>query len=169
MVARFAIFALVVLTVVPASLARADNVIVIPGRADVPVIINYHDARWAIVEGEHGLNRPGQVVPNVIGGRFVGPIRGLPRRGGYYPSTGTKPEVGRLEREPSTPAPTSAESYSRSWGASSAPTAPQTGAPTVTQVEPVPPADLPNSNPNMGEGYVQPPVIAPIITPRRRH
>src|SRR5262245_19421677 len=99
-----------------ATPSRAENVIVIPGRADVPVIINYHDARWAVVEGDHGLNRPGQVVPNVIGGRFVGPLRGQPRRGGYFPSTGTKPEVGLLEREPSGPTPTAAESYSRSWG-----------------------------------------------------
>ena len=155
--------ALALLVAAPATAARAETVIVIPGRADVPVIINYHDARWAVVEGEHGLNRPGQVVPNVIGGRFVGPVRGLPRRGSYFPSTGTKPEVGRLEREPSGPTPTAAESYSRSWGASSAPTAPQTGAPNITQIEPVPPADLPNPN---VEGANTPIIVAPTVVPR---
>jgi hypothetical protein len=156
---RFAIAVVGILIVASASAARAENVIVLPGRPDVPVIINYHDARWAVVEGEQGLNRPGHVVPNIIGGRFVGPIRGQPRRG-YYPSTGQKPEQGRLEREPSGPGPTAAEDFSRSWQTVPAPTA------TQTPPEPVPPADLPNPN-SMGEN-MPPIIVAPQIVPRRR-
>lgn len=164
MVRRFAIAGFVLSIVAPASLARAENVIVIPGRADVPVIINYHDARWRVVEGEEGLNRPGHIPPNVIGGRFVGPLRGLPRRGGYFPSTGVKPEVGRLEREPTTPSPTSAEDFSRSWSSSPSPTLPA----TAPEADAVPPADLPNTNPNAVPGGVPPIIIAPQINPRRR-
>jgi hypothetical protein len=158
---RFAL-AGVVFVVAATTLARAENVIVIPGRPDVPVIINYHDARWAVVEGEQGLNRPGHVTPTVIGGKFVGPIRYHVRSRGYFPSTGTKPELGRFEREPTTPAPSSAENFSRSWSSTPAPTAAQ---PTA---EPVAPADLPNSNPvPLGEGVTPPIIVAPQI--RRRH
>jgi hypothetical protein len=79
MVRRLAVAGFV-LAVCSVPLARAETVIVIPGRADVPVVINYHDARWRVVESEEGLNRPGHIPPNVIGGRFVGPLRGLPSR-----------------------------------------------------------------------------------------
>jgi hypothetical protein len=153
--------------VVSSVLAQAENVIVIPGRADVPVIINYHDARWQVVEGEEGLNRPGHVPPNVIGGRFVGPLRGLPQRTRYYPSSGSKPEVGRLEREPQTPSPASAESFQRSWSSSPSPTLPAAAPPE----DAVPPADLPNPNPiPLGvPGAGAPIIIAPQITPKGKH
>lgn len=166
MLHRIAIAACGFLVVAPASLARAENVIVIPGRAEVPVVINYYDARWAVVEGEQGLNRPGHVVPNVIGGRFVGPVRGQPRRGGYFPSTGIKPEQGRLEREPSGPTPTAAENFSRSWSSGPSQTAPAPAAAPMMAPDVVPPADLPN--PNAGEGANPPIIIAPTIVPRRR-
>jgi hypothetical protein len=159
---RLAIVVLGLFLTAAASAARAENVIVIPGRADVPVVINNYDARWRVVEGEEGLNRPGHVVPNVIGGRFVGPIRGEFRRGGYFPTTGAKPEQGRLELEPSGPAPTSAENFSRTWSSAPSPTAP------ATMGEPVPPADLPNPVP-LGEGVNPPVIVAPQFGPGRGH
>jgi len=50
------------------TVARADHApaIVVPGRPDVPVIINGRDARGAIVIGDWGLYRPGAVAPTVI-------------------------------------------------------------------------------------------------------
>ena len=45
--------------------ALADNepVIVIPGRAGVPVMMYGVDVSGAVIEGEWGLNRPGVVAP----------------------------------------------------------------------------------------------------------
>jgi len=167
MVRRFATAGFVFAAVCAAPLARAETVIVVPGRPEVPVIINYHDARWRVVESEEGLNRPGFIPPHVIGGRFVGPLRGQPSRGGYFPSTGVKPEVGRLEREPSTPPPAAAEDFSRSWSSSPSPALPAT-APAADAVAP---ADLPNPNPYpyAVPGAGAPIIIAPQITPRGRH
>ena len=139
-----------------ASTAKADSApqFVIPGRTGGPIIINHYDARWAVVEGDWGLNRPGHGTQTVIGGRYVGP----PRRAihSYHPTGNRKPELGRHEVEPSPDrqAPPPAESFSRNW--------------STTSSEPVPPADLPNPN---AEGVpVGPPIIvAPQIGPRRRH
>src|SRR5262249_40041596 len=140
-----------------ASVAQAADcapVIVIPGRADVPVVINHQDARWAIVEGECGLSRPGEVVPTVIGGRFVGAPTPWARRAGYYPSGGPTPKQGRVEREPERVAPTEAQDFSRSWSAG--PTNP-------------PPADLPNpQGPGMeGAPNTPPMIVVPQAEPRR--
>jgi len=94
--------------------------IVIPGRPGVPVIINGVDASYAVVEGEWGLGKGGQVQPTVYGGRTIDPV---PNVGHYYPSAGHLPGYGRLEIEP--PAnrrlPQPAESYHQSWSAQSAP------------------------------------------------
>lgn len=83
----------------PAALARADHqpVIVVPGRPDQPVIINGYDARGAIVEGDWGLYRPGQVSPTVTYGI---PLITGPGAGGYYPSAGHRPRSGRYEIDP---------------------------------------------------------------------
>jgi hypothetical protein len=59
---------LVILSVIASlcgvGIARADHApaIVVPGRPDVPVIINGRDARGAIVIGDWGLSRPGMPV-----------------------------------------------------------------------------------------------------------
>src|ERR1700756_1335333 len=88
--------------------------IVIPGRPDVPVIINGIDASYAVVEGDWGLAKGIHVQPTVYGGRYVDPT---PNVGHYYPSAGHLPGYGRLEIQP--PAnrqmPPEAESYYRSW------------------------------------------------------
>jgi hypothetical protein len=136
---------------------RADcaPVIVIPSRPDIPTVVNYFDARWAVVEGECGLNRPGHMAPVVIGGRFVGPVRGTIRRTRYFPATGQKPAQGRVETDMPPASPT-AEDFSRSWSVGPAR---------------VPPADLPSpSAAPSGEGaVVNPPiVVVPQFGPKQK-
>jgi hypothetical protein len=95
-------------------------VIVIPGRAGVPIIIDGVDASYAVVEGDWGLDKGVHVQPTVYGGRL---IDFEPRVGHYYPSAGHVPGYGRFEIEP--PAnrrlPRPAESYHESWSAQSTP------------------------------------------------
>ena len=167
MIYRLATIVFGLCTAVAAIPAHAGcvPVIVIPGNAGVPVVINYFDARFATVEGDCGLSRPGHGETTVIGGRYVGPLQGSIRRRGFFPKNGEKLEQGRREIEP--PAdrvlPTPAENFNRSWSSSSG-------------SEPVPPADLPNTNfpmgaPMGGEGApLTPPIIVvPQIGPRRQH
>ena len=102
------------------ALADQGPVIVIPGRAGVPIIISGVDASYAVVEGDWGLGKGVHVTPTVYGGRYVDPA---PHVGHYYPSAGHLPGYGRLEVEP--PAnrklPQPAESYHQSWSAQSMP------------------------------------------------
>ena len=58
-----------------APCAHADHApnYVVPGRPDVPVIINFFDASWGVVEGEWGLYRPGAVSSTVIPAPYVMP------------------------------------------------------------------------------------------------
>ena len=94
--------------------------IVIPGRPDVPIIINGIDASYAVIEGEWGLGGGEQVQPTIYGGRYV---ELPPKVGHYYPSAGRVPGYGRLEIEP--PAnrklPPRAAHFHHSWSAESAP------------------------------------------------
>jgi hypothetical protein len=107
-------------TTLTAFAGDGGPVVVIPGRAGVPIIINGVDASYAVVEGDWGLGKGVQVQPTVYGGRFVDPA---PRVGHYYPSAGHMPGYGRIEIEP--PAnrrlPQPAESYHQSWSAQSTP------------------------------------------------
>lgn len=114
-------------TTLPAVAGDGFNV-VIPGRADVPVMINGIDASYAVVEGDWGLAKGIHVQPTVYGGRLIDPA---PRVGHYYPSAGMTPGYGRLEIEPPPhrKLPQPAESVHRSWSAQSAPPAPQSGLP----------------------------------------
>jgi hypothetical protein len=95
-------------------------VIAIPGRPDVPVIINGVDASYAVVYGDWGLKRPGAGDIIIAGGMPAYP--GV-WPGGYYPMTGRKPVYGRKEHEPppgrSLPPP--APTYYRTWSAESPP------------------------------------------------
>jgi hypothetical protein len=161
MVHRVASIILGLCVAAAATAARADSApaLVVPGKQGVPVVINNYDARWAVVEGDWGLNRPGHATTTVIGGRFLG-AAGSIRRSGFYPSTGQAPAQGRLEIEP--PAdrqlPTPAESYSRSWSSSSS--------------ETVAPADLANPNADAGSGaapFMPPVIVAPQFGPGRRN
>jgi hypothetical protein len=103
-----------------AALADSAPVLVIPGRAGVPIIINGIDASYAVVEGDWGLGKNVHVTPTIYGGRVADPV---PNVGHYYPSAGHVPGYGRLEIEP--PAnralPQPAESYHQSWSAQSTP------------------------------------------------
>jgi hypothetical protein len=100
--------------------ARADHgpVVVIPGRADVPVIVNGVDAGWSVVEGDWGLYRPGHGRVVVEGGWLL--TVGYPPPG-YFPSTGRRPRVGRREILPRAArrGPVPAESFYRAWSAES--------------------------------------------------
>ena len=105
--------------------ARADGspVFVVPGRRDVPVIVNPlgYDASYQVVEGDFGLSRPGQVNPVIIGYPPVVPIYYQPRH--YFPSGGHLPGYGRAEINPppNRRLPPPAQSYRRSWSAASDP------------------------------------------------
>lgn len=118
----------VALSAAPAF-AQRGPVIVIPGRPDVPVVMNGVDVSWAVIEGDFGLARPGLVTPTVI--YRLHPVL-LPARApqpqqaeapGYFPQSGTQPGYGRLEIEPppDRPLPPPAPSYRKSWSSQSAP------------------------------------------------
>jgi hypothetical protein len=106
-----------------AGAAKAENepVIVVPGRAGVPVMMNGIDVSGAVIEGDWGLNRPGVVTPTIIMRYWPRELYGVP--GAYFPATGERPRYGRLEVIP--PAnrrlPPPAERYYRDWGIQSAP------------------------------------------------
>ncbi|MEI9925465.1 MAG: hypothetical protein WDN50_20235 [Bradyrhizobium sp.] len=102
-----------------AAFADSGPVIVIPGRAGVPVFINGIDASYAVVEGDWGLGKGIHVQPTVYGGHYADPE---PHVGHYYPSSGRVPGYGRLEIEPpSNGRPQQGESYHQSWSAQSTP------------------------------------------------
>lgn len=120
----------------PAAAVAADgtSVFVVPGRPGVPVMHFGRDLSWAVVESDHGLDRPGSDITVIPYGPSI--VWG-PAAGGYFPSTGQAPRSGRLEVEP--PAnrklPPPAESYHREYGAESAHTpvtmSPPAGTPPV--------------------------------------
>jgi hypothetical protein len=115
-----AVMAILAVTASPAF-AQREPEIVIPGRPDVPVMINGVDASWGIVEGEFGLDRPGLVAPTVVYRPLqVSVPYDVP---GYFPRDGRKPGYGRLEiiPPPDAPKPRPAPSYFRSWSSQSAP------------------------------------------------
>jgi hypothetical protein len=103
-----------------AASADTSPVLVIPGRAGVPVVINGVDASYAVVEGDWGLAKGNHYTPTVYGGRAVEPV---PNVGHYYPSLGQQPGYGRLEIEPplNRILPQPAESYHQSWSSQSTP------------------------------------------------
>jgi hypothetical protein len=140
-----------------AEAADGTNVLVVPGRPGVPIMYFGRDISWAVVEGERGLDRPGNdvtIVPTFRSRYWV------PSTTGYYPSTGKAPRSGRLEVEP--PAnrakPQQAESYQRQWGVESAHTPVTVPAPYET-----PPVmiDL-----QAGSGQAQPRPRPPRPAPR---
>jgi hypothetical protein len=103
--------------------AAADNepVLVVPGRPGVPVMMYGVDVSGAVIEGEWGLNRPGVVAPTVIMRYWGHDVYETPS--GYFPTTGQRPRVGRLEvlPPPNRRLPKPAARYSRSWESHSDP------------------------------------------------
>lgn len=118
---RPAAVALLLAVTASPAFAQREPQIVIPGRPDVPVIINGIDASWGIVEGEFGLDRPGAAAPTVI----YRPLQvSIPNAApGYFPRENRKPGYGRLEviPRPGAPKPPPAPTYYRSWSSQSAP------------------------------------------------
>jgi hypothetical protein len=103
---------------------NSGPVIVIPGRAGVPIIINGIDASYAVVEGDWGLAKGVHVQPTVYGGRAVDPT---PNVGHYYPSMGREPGYGRLETDPplNRILPQPADSFHQTWTSQSTPQPPE--------------------------------------------
>jgi hypothetical protein len=133
------------------ALAADAPAIVIPGKPGVPVIINGYDVSYSVVEGDWGLDRPGQVPLTIIPGPLLAPAPSY--YSGYYPAYGRSPGYGRLEIEP--PAnrqlPPPAQRFRRTW---------------TTQSDPLPanvdpPADAPPV-------IVAPQINGPRQTARRR-
>src|SRR5260370_13322080 len=96
--------------------AQREPVIVVPGRAGVPVMLWGQDVSGAVIEGEFGLDRPGGAngggtVIQPIGPYYAG-VPPQPPVDGYYPSPRVPPKVGREEilpgpnRRPPPPPPT---------------------------------------------------------------
>ena len=112
--------AILIGTTLTAFAGDTGPVVVIPGRADIPIIINGIDASYAVVEGDWGLGKGVHVQPTVYGGRYVAVE---PSVGHYYPSAGHVPGYGRFEIEPlaGRRLPKPAESYHESWSAQSTP------------------------------------------------
>jgi hypothetical protein len=99
--------------------AQRAPVIVVPGRAGVPVFMWGQDVSGAVIEGEFGLDRPGHVGVTIIPpfGPYYEGVPPAPPTGGYFPSNGVQPKFGRDEKAPppgqAPPAP--AQSFNRSW------------------------------------------------------
>jgi hypothetical protein len=123
--------------------ARADSdsgtVVVIPGRPDVPVIINPYgfDASYTIVEGDFGLNKPAQANASIIAGPHVIAVPG-PRHY-YFPHSDEMPGYGRYEVLPSPhrQLPPPAQSFHRSWGTASDPLPASTDPPYPMTIAPI--------------------------------
>ena len=118
----------VLLLVASASVALAQSPrvpeIIIPSRPDVPVFMNGTDVSWSVVEGDFGLDRPGQTTPTVIYRPISTPYFFLPPPLlHYFPTSNERPGYGRLEIEPppDRPLPPPAESFRQGWHADSAP------------------------------------------------
>src|SRR4051812_17966667 len=89
--------ALCVIAAAAPARAQTGPVIVIPGKAGVPVPINGVIADGAVVYGDWGLARPGHgdlVIEGPIA--FAAPWDSR----GYFPATGRMPRYGRHEIEP---------------------------------------------------------------------
>ncbi len=106
------------------TLAQRAPVIVVPGKPGVPVLMNGVDVSWAVIEGEFGLDRPGEMTPTVIYRPWIVPYYATGSyEPGYFPTTGQHPGYGRFEviPPPDRPLLHPAPSYHRSWSSQSAP------------------------------------------------
>jgi|SRR5712664_4680212 hypothetical protein len=143
--------------------AQREPVIVVPGRAGVPVMLWGQDVSGAVIEGEFGLDRPGGANGGVTVIQPIGPYyAGIPPQppvDGYYPSTGVQPKVGRKEilPGPNRVLPQPAPSFNRSW----------------TSESPNLPATIPPDNPppvifapQIYQQQQQPPQQRPVPAPQ---
>jgi hypothetical protein len=102
------------------ALAQREPVLVVPGRPGVPVMHLGRDISWTVVEGDWGLASSSHVPPTVIYRLAPGALIGPPPEA-YFPATGRKPRVGRLEIEPPAhrPLPLPAATFQRTWSSHS--------------------------------------------------
>lgn len=121
----------------PAPALCADGTwVVVPGRRDVPVFVNPYglDASYTVVEGDFGLDRPGQVNPHIVAGPRVVPL--LPPIKHYFPGLSGTPGVVEAAPPPAPfKPPKPAESYSRSWSTQSDPLPASTDPPYPISVD----------------------------------
>jgi len=105
-----------------AAASETGPVIVVPGRGDVPVVLNGREVVGAVIEGDWGLARPSNINPTVIY-RLWPPPAGAPPAKAYFPSSGRPPKFGRKEAEspPSQSPPPQAQEYHQSWSSQSEP------------------------------------------------
>ena len=136
------------LVATPAALLASESgpVIVVPGKAGVPVIMYGHDVSGAVIEGDWGLHRPGHIDPTIIY-RYRPGFGPAAAGGGYYPRTGRAPGYGRKEADAPRPA-APAEPFTRSWSSQSDP-GPVTTYPPYT---PPPVILAPGGHPGRGPG-----------------
>jgi len=112
--------------------------------------MNGVDVSWAVIEGEFGLDRPGEMTPTVIYRLLPVAVpysSSLPSAdsapkaygSGYFPKTGIQPGYGRLEIQPPPDRllPSPAPSFRKSWSSQSAP-----GPATEYAPFPTPPVDV---------------------------
>ena len=143
--------------------AQNDPVIVVPGRPGIPVMLNGVDVSGAVIEGEGGLNRPDQTARTVIMPYWA--PGNAPPTGGYFPSTGQQPRVGRLEVVPpaNRPMPSPAAPFYREWHSDSPltpATSPTPEAPPTVIVTPQA-AGAPPRRPPPRQFAPPPPPLAP--------
>jgi hypothetical protein len=100
--------------------SETGPVIVIPSRPGVPIIVDGQDISGAVIEGDWGLARPGQISPRVIYRYNQGALIG-PAPAAYFPKTGRAPKVGRKEVDVPR-APEKPDTFFRSFGVQSDPT-----------------------------------------------
>jgi hypothetical protein len=110
--------------------AQNDPVIVVPGRAGVPVMMYGVDVSGAVIEGETSLNRPDGAYPPTVIMRYWPPDH-YRNPGAYFPATGHKPQYGRREviPPPDREMPPRAKRFYRDWMIESAPGPVSTPAP----------------------------------------
>jgi hypothetical protein len=122
------------------ALADSDSgtVVVIPGRPDVPVIVNPYgfDASYTIIEGDFGLDKPSQNNTQIIVGPPFQPI--MPPRRYYFPHSEQAPAYGRDEvlPPPGRRVTQPPASINRSWEAASDPTPASTDPPYPMTISP---------------------------------
>lgn len=105
-----------------AARAQTGPVIVIPGKAGVPTIINGVIVDGAVVYGDWGLARPGHgqiIIEGPVGFAHDWNSRD------YFPATGHRPRVGRYEVEPA-PRRRGSTDFHRTWSIQSDPARPVT-------------------------------------------
>jgi hypothetical protein len=112
--------------------------VVIPGRPDVPVVVNPFgfDASYTVVEGDFGLSAPAQINPRIVVGPHV--VIDPPPRRYYFPHSEDMPGYGRAEvlPPPSQRVTKPPESIDRAWGTSSDPLPASTDPPYPMTISP---------------------------------